>query len=600
MPAHLMLVDNPALMAALADVPRLLALVGPAALYAGRHRLVEPVIAGPGGVDLGYELDLRGGNNGRPEKRRDARKKARPRRWAEARINPVFRKGLRIHLLDMMRHVQVIGPTGQGKTTVLVSMAYQNLKEGLGVFVLETGGDFAEQIVPYARKLGRPVFDFDTSDPGSWKWNPLEGDPIRSAERVATAMIAAVGAKHEYFKNHNEMMLRAMVLAAHAWSAKTGKPATLETVMRIADDDEFRRRAIDAHEEEPPKGARKGETGKIKVNSQHLPDFAKTFWQDRFYGTMSKAEKEDYTGGMKNAISKLLMRPEVAALLCPTGEEGEKILKLKEALETGGLVVMRMPLGETGDETAQALSVWAMHVFQAVVLERSRHTAHPMMAYFDEVHNTLGLEMSVGAEKFGRFVTQARHYNVGIVCSYQGYALVPEALRPIFAINLRTKLIAGGLDPEAAEIAQKVLSGDPIKVKSQTRSTGGGRFSRSESVKVEELYRWSLDEIMSVPLGQWLCVRVKDGLTQYPVLIQAKRAPKLRALDRRADLARRCRVTGRNLRRFSDRALDRSPLRKATREVTPAGTPAGTGGKPRSSHRKRRRRTGGRARGERS
>ena len=559
-----MLLDTPVIAEALADAPRLLALAAPAALYAGRHRLAERVIAGPGGVDLGYELDLRGGRHGRPKARRDARKKTRPRRWAEARLNPVYRKGLRLHLLDMMRHVQVIGPTGQGKTTVLVNMAYQNLKEGLGVFALETGGDFAEQIIPYARMLGRPVFVFDTSDPGSFKLNLLEGDPIRSAERVATAMIAAVGAKHEYFKNHNEMMLRAMVLAAHAWSAKSGRPATLETVMRIADDDAFRREAIDVHEEEPPKGARRGETGKVTVLSKHLPEFARVFWQDRFYGTMSKAEKEDYTGGMKNAISKLLMRPEVAALLCPTGEEGEKVLKLKEALETGALVVLRMPLGETGDETAQALSVWAMHVFQAVVLERSRHAAHPVMAYFDEVHNTLGLEMSVGAEKFGRFATQARHYNVGLVCSYQGYDLVPPELRPIFAINLRTKLIAGGLDPEAAEVAQKVLSGDPISVKSQTRSAGGGRFRRSESVKVEERYRWSVDEIMAVPLGQWLCVRVKDGLTQYPVLIQSKRAPKLRSLERRADLARRSRVTGRNLLLLSRRALRRSPVRTAT------------------------------------
>ena len=572
-----MLIDTPALVQALADVPRVLALAGPAALYAGRHRLLEKVTAGPGGVDLGYQLDLRGGANGRPGVRRDARRMTRPRRWAEARANPIYRKGLRLHLLDMMRHVQVIGPTGGGKTTVLVNAAYQNLKEGLGVFALETGGDFVEQLVPYARHLGRPVFDFDTSDPGSWKWNPLEGDPIRSAERVATAMIAAIGAKHEYFKNHNEMMLRAMVLAAHAWSAKSGKPPTLQTVMRIADDDAFRREAIDAHEEEPPRGARKGETGKITVLSDHLPDFAKTFWQDRFYGTMSKPEKEDYTGGMKNAISKLLMRPEVAALLCPTGEEGEKVLKLKEALELGGLVVMRMPLGETGDETAQALSVWAMHAFQAIVLERCRQTAHPVMAYFDEVHNTLGLEMSVGAEKFGRFVTQARHYNVGIVCSYQGYALVPRELRPIFAINLRTKLIAGGLDPEAAEVAQKILSNDPITVKSQTHSTDSGPNRRSESAKVEELYRWSVDEIISVPLGQWLCVRVAGGLTQYPVLIQARRAPKLRKLERRANLKRRAQVTGRRLRRLAHGTPVRASGRPSQRALAGASGRAGRG-----------------------
>ncbi len=549
----------------LGHLPEALAAASPAALYAGRHRLLERVVDGPGGATVGYELDTRGGAYGRPKERSDARKKTRPRRWVEARLNPLYRKGLRLHLPDRMQGKQVVGPTGQGKTTMLINTAYQDLKEGLGVFVLETGGDFAEGLIPYARHLGRPVFAFDTSDLASWKWNPLEGDPIRSAERVASAMIAASGSTHEYFKNHNEMMLRAMVLAAHAWGAKYGGTPTLETVVRIADDDAFRRDAIDVHEDDPPKGARKGETGPITVNSPHLPDFARAFWQDRFYGTMSKPEKEDYTSGMKNALGKLLMRPEVAALLCPNGGEGERVLKLKEALELGALVVMRMPLGETGDETAAALSVWAMTIFQSVVLERSRTRAYPVIAYFDEVHNTLGMEMNVGAQKFSRFVTQARHYNVGIVCAYQGYSLVPKELRPVFANNLRTKLISGGLETEDAEIAQKILSADAAEVTRRTRSTDGGPRRRSESTHVEEVYRWSVDEIMAIPLGQWICSRVKSGLRQYPVLIQAKRPPKLRKLERRAELARRVRVSGRNARRRIDRVAPRLGARPGAR-----------------------------------
>jgi hypothetical protein len=514
-----------------------LAAVAPGAAALGlRHRLIEPLIAGPGGVTVGYELERRGGKRGRPRKRRDARRRGKVGRYLDRKRARAFGRTVRINLDDSMNHVQVIGPIAQGKTTMILTMAIQNLVDGLTVFTIELGGDFSQKLVPYAEALGRPVFVVDPSDLDSWKLNLLAGDPIRAAERAAESLEAVGASADEFFTAHGKEIIKALVLAAHAWGKKTGKPPTLETVQKLATSEDFRRFALDVREDEISKGDKKKRGGTFTVGSTLIGEQGREWWQDQYYGNMSEKEKNEFTRGMQNVVNALIWRPECRRILCPTGEPGEKELPLKHAIELGALIVIKLPAGTAGGGTGVDIGIWVMEYFMQVTRERERTECHPVIAYLDEMHMLLGSDGAAAAAKFKHWILVARHCNVGVVCSYQGFELIHRDLRPILMGNMRNKLIFGGAEPPDDELIQRILSDDAMEVASRSRSrSSDGDRREGEHVAREEVFRWSREEISTIPRGQCFASRTIKGQRQYPTLIQVKKPPTVEKMRRLAE-----------------------------------------------------------------
>ena len=503
--------------------------------YHLRHRIADNLLpTRPGSVAVGHLLERRGGPSRRPPRRRDIRRQGALMRYLEHTRARLFGETVRLDLIDRMTHWQIVAPTNQAKTTQMHAMAVQDLVEGLGLFVLETGGDLAKKLIPYAEALDRPIFVFDPGDEDAWKWNPIDGDPEKVAERAAATLEMVGSSSEDFFKVHNATVLRACVLAAHAWAAKTGGIPTLYTVRRIITDTQFRREALDVEGMEPS-GWAKGQTGEgaPTVNNPHLTEEARHFWQDRYYRSMGERDRKEFTSGMVSALDMILGRSTVKAAVCPDGSEGEKVFPLDHALECGGLIVMRMHLGKTGVKTARALSVWIMQAFQQVVLDRDPESAYPVIAYFDEVHNTLGRNMQNAAEDFSHWIAVARHYNVGCVFGYQGYEMIPYELKVVLDGNARNKLVSGGLPAKDAEEAQKTFGDDADQVKN-TRKTSEGIALHPKSISVstseEDHYRFSVDEIRSVPRGCWIFSATVRGILQYPVLILSRPAPSVEAV----------------------------------------------------------------------
>ena len=77
----------------LGHLPEALAAATPAALYAGRHRLLERVVDGPGGATVGYELDTRGGAYGRPEGAQRPQREDPPQALGRGQAQPALPQG---------------------------------------------------------------------------------------------------------------------------------------------------------------------------------------------------------------------------------------------------------------------------------------------------------------------------------------------------------------------------------------------------------------------------------------------------------------------------------------------------------------------------
>ena len=75
------------------------------------------------------------------------------------------RREIRLKREDRFRHFYVIGQTGTGKTTVLTSMARQDIRGGEGLAVMDPHGDFAHDLLPFIPKeRAEDVIYFNPAD----------------------------------------------------------------------------------------------------------------------------------------------------------------------------------------------------------------------------------------------------------------------------------------------------------------------------------------------------------------------------------------------------------------------------------------------------
>src|SRR5262245_31616452 len=76
---------------------------------------------------------------------------------------------------DRFSHIYIIGKTGTGKSTLIETMAAQDLERGKGFALIDPHGDLAERVnarVPRSRRSGVIYLDAgDTTQP--YGYNPL-------------------------------------------------------------------------------------------------------------------------------------------------------------------------------------------------------------------------------------------------------------------------------------------------------------------------------------------------------------------------------------------------------------------------------------------
>lgn len=89
---------------------------------------------------------------------------------------------------DAASHMLVVGGSGTGKTSLVSRIIQQDLKQGVGVVVLDPHGGLADQVSRDAEALGREVILIDVDDPGCGAAiNPMEGTQNDPAARAFVA-----------------------------------------------------------------------------------------------------------------------------------------------------------------------------------------------------------------------------------------------------------------------------------------------------------------------------------------------------------------------------------------------------------------------------
>lgn len=301
------------------------------------------------------------------------------------------------------RHVHVIGRTQSGKSTLLVNLAYQDIKQGKGVGIIDPHGDFAERIlntIPKARK--DDVIYFDAADPIPINvMDCEEGEEARLADDLLVA-----------FKRSSDTWGERMdAICRYAFNTLIRVPGATFLDLYTLLDPATRPDII-----------------------RKLPDkFLKRYWKDFPY-------KADAINPILSRLSKYILSPPIKIML---GTPNAK-LNLYDVMQKKQIFIANLARGKVGESTASLIGSIIVSKLQQAAFRRASLAVSdriPFYLYVDEFQNFVTSAFDVilsEAAKYQLCLTVAHQYieqiqdskvkfsvlkNPGVVIDFSGEVL---------------------------------------------------------------------------------------------------------------------------------------------------------------------------------
>ena len=293
--------------------------------------------------------------------------------------------------IDTSKHINLEGMSGVGKSTALVNLFIEHIRQGYGGLFIDPHGDTADQIAQLIPK--NRMRDFIWVDPDSTHVPPF--NPL-------------------YFKNPEELELGKeslfttfKSLAGSAWGDESGRVIinaidavceyftnpTPVHIFRFMADDSFRKKIL-AKSENP------------------LLQMFKEQYDDK----LRDSEQMSKFSPPINKVAKLL-RPSILPII---GQP--KSLDFLDIMNKNRIVVCRFSKGRLGEEPAQILGSLVVSMVSVSALKREKQKKRPpFMLVADEVHNF------VHGGRFGTLLAESRKYGITLVLATQGMHQLPFA-----------------------------------------------------------------------------------------------------------------------------------------------------------------------------
>lgn len=319
---------------------------------------------------------------------------------------------------DARQHTHVVGGTGVGKTSLLLNMALDDIRKGRGVVFIEPKGE-SEMLLSRMPEdaIDRVVLiDPDDNAPPP-PLNPLSGrDRERNADTIS-GIFKRIFA--DSWGPRTEDILRSSCL-----SLAGTEHAGLANLPRLLENSSFRKRVTQTISDPVLKG----------------------FWE--WFDAQSGPARAHATAPLMNKLRSVLLRGFARDLLATTTQG----LDLGTHLDTGGIVIARLPKGVLGEDTSSLLgSLLLSQVWNAVLARaRQRETDRSDLAiYLDECQNFLTLPYGVDD-----MLAEARAYRAGLTLAHQDLSQLPRDLREAVSANARSKVFFDVSPEDARQLAR--------------------------------------------------------------------------------------------------------------------------------------------------
>jgi hypothetical protein len=319
---------------------------------------------------------------------------------------------------DRLFHTYAIGKTGTGKTTLLETIALQDMMRGRGVAVIDPHGDLAERLVAQVspdRKhdlvyLNAP----DLSQP--YGYNPLRR--VR-ADRIP---IAASGLMEAFKKLWGEAWGVRMehVLRNALYALIEFGEAKLPDILRMLTDKSFQREVIS------------------RVTNEQV----RAFWTKEFQNYNPRYRQESIAP-IQNKVGAFLADPRLYRMFTSPPVD----LHFRQIMDEGKILIVNLAKGRLGEDSANLLGALLVTTLglaafsRADVAEQQRPDYHVLI---DEFQSFTTLSVA-------NMVSELRKFHVGLILAHQHlYQLEPEVRHAVLG-NVGT-LLSFRLGPEDAQM----------------------------------------------------------------------------------------------------------------------------------------------------
>lgn len=285
---------------------------------------------------------------------------------------------------DRLFHLYVIGKTGTGKSTLLETLALQDMRASRGFALIDPHGDLADEICEriFAAAPDR-LIRFDATDPWlMYGFNPLRRLPEHRIPMAVSGLIEtfkkiwpdAWGVRMEH------------VLRNSLYALLEREGSTLPDILRLYADEDFRK----------------------EIAKQVRNEAVRIFWRDEFehYPPRLKAEA---VMPIQNKMGALLSDPTLRRILV----EPKINLRFRRIMDEGQILVANFSKGRLGQESSLLLGSLMVSLIGLAGFSRAESTERrPFFLYLDEFHNVTTLMLA-------NMMAELRKYGVGLVLAHQ-------------------------------------------------------------------------------------------------------------------------------------------------------------------------------------
>jgi hypothetical protein len=324
-----------------------------------------------------------------------------------------YDREIRVEPLALLQHAHVLGPTGRGKSTLLLNLTLEAMRAGMGGIVLDPTGELTQLIS--RRVADARANDVDLLDLGDTDFPPaLNLLACRPGEGEAHAQaICGIFARlfSRFWGPRTEDILRSALTTLLCGADAAELAPTLADVLILLSDS--------------------GERSRYRVSDPVALDI---FW--RQWQALSEPAQLQALAPLSNKLRTLLGNGALRNILCQTTAPD-----FHAQIDAGRWLLVSLP-PSLGEDAADLIGSVMLHrAWQAVQrlgpLARSRRP--PFLCVVDECHRFCHLPQGMATA-----LAQARGYGMGLVLAHQHLAQLKDGeLAEAVDANCQTKICFG-------------------------------------------------------------------------------------------------------------------------------------------------------------
>ncbi len=297
---------------------------------------------------------------------------------------------------ERQKHVYIIGATGTGKTTMILSMAENDIQKGKGLCIIDPHGDLAESaisLIPELRKDDLIYFNpDDIKHPIGLNLlelseNKDEDEILREKELITESVISLFRKIFsEVWSAHAHRL--EYILRNTIQTALCLKDPNIFTVYQLLTDTAFQRNALKSIEDEN----------------------LKNFWKNEF-NRAGDYQKVKMIGPITSRIGRFLFSPTAKRIM----EQTKSTINFDEILDSGKILICNLSKGKIGEDNSEVLGIMLLTKIQLASLKRARKPQEDRKSFYlyvDEFQN-------FATPSFIQMLSESRKYKVFLTMAEQ-------------------------------------------------------------------------------------------------------------------------------------------------------------------------------------